>query len=321
MKKKLFAIVAILLVIAITAAGCAQDADPPAADADRPLVVGYAQSNPFGPWKVAQNVSIQEAVEAQGWTFLYAEAIDDIAKQVADIEDFVNRGVDFILVSPMEMYGLQPGLDAAREAGIPVIIIDREIDATPGVDFLTFIGADFYLEGQLAGQHVAENFPGARVVEITGTPASSVARDRGAGFHSAIEGVAEVISTQNGDFSRQVSERAITNVVQAIGIENIDVIFAQSDEVALGVIAGLQSLGIRMGEDVHLVSIDGQKLIIDRIKAGEWEITVLCSPHHGPPAVEVILNYLAGETIPPAVIMPGFVFNAENAEEYYHKGI
>ena len=320
-KSKIIQLIALIIAVLILAAACATPDKPAAPSAEKKFVVAYCQGESTSAWKLAQNDSMKKAIEGQGWEFRFADAGGSTPKQVADVEDFVNQGVDYICVSPREMDGLQPALDAAKKAKIPVLLIDREINAKYGEDYLTFIGGDFHLEGVTAGNFIKDKWPNAKVVEITGTPATSVAMDRTNGFAEAIKGSGvTLVSQQNGDWSRATAEKVMANVAQAQK-GNFDVVYSHSDEMTFGIIVALKSAGLQPGKDVYIVSVDGQRLAIELIIEGEMAAIVECTPLHGPKAVEVIKDHLAGKTIPPKHILTGLVFDEKNAKDLLDRGV
>ena len=119
-----------------------------AEEADDEIVVAFSQMEMNNAWRVAETTSIQEEAEARGIKLIYTDANGDTAKQVSDVEDIVTQNPDVIMMAPREYDGVGPALEAAKEAGIPVLLLDREAAGEPGVDYLAFVGADFYWEGQ-----------------------------------------------------------------------------------------------------------------------------------------------------------------------------
>jgi ABC-type sugar transport system substrate-binding protein len=117
--------------------------------------VGFAQTESNNPWRLAQTASMKAEAEKLGWQLVYTDAAGSAAKQVADVNSMIAQGVDAIFLSPREEKPLIPAVMAAKKAGIPLFLIDRNVDASlakPGVDYVTFIGSDFVLEGKQAGE-------------------------------------------------------------------------------------------------------------------------------------------------------------------------
>src|SRR5882724_11644575 len=144
--------------------------------------VGFAQSESNNPWRIAQTKSMQDKARELGYQLVYTDAASSAAKQVADVNSMIAQAVDLIFLSPREEKPLIPAVMAAKKAGIPVILLDRNVDqslARAGQDYVTFIGSDFIQEGQRAAEWLAKNANGrSKIIEIEGTTGSSPANDR-----------------------------------------------------------------------------------------------------------------------------------------------
>lgn len=282
------------------------------------FVVGFSQMESDNPWRIAQTASLRAEAKKRGVTLVVTDAQGQTAKQVSDVEDLIARRVDLILLAPREFEGLTPALEAARTAGIPVILIDREAAGTVGTDFVTFLGSNFVEQGRRAAEWLAQATGGkAGIVELTLTPGSSVARDRAAGFR---EGIAkhpgmEIIASQTGDASRAQGERVMQNLAQSLGAR-ITAVYAHNDEMALGAIQALRAAGRRPGEDVVVVSIDGQRAALEAIKAGTLGATVESNPRFGPLAFDTIEKVRSGAPVPPKILIPDRLFDKANAAQF-----
>ena len=282
------------------------------------IVVAFSQMEMNNAWRVAETNSIQEEAEARGIKLIYTDANGDTAKQVSDVEDIVTQKPDVILMAPREYDGVGPALEAAKEAGIPVLLLDREAAGVPGEDYLAFVGADFYWEGQECAKKLVERFgteEEVNVVQITGTPGSSVAIDRQKGFEEELAKYDNfnIIATQNGEFTRSIAQSAMENIIQAQGDE-IDAVFGHDDECAIGAIQALKAAGLKPGEDIAVVGVGGFKDACVSIQNGEMDGTVLCSPWFGPTAFDLVEKIVAGEEIDTKVVNPGYMIDASNVE-------
>src|ERR1700691_4787840 len=153
--------------------------------------VGFAQTEMNNPWRLAQTKSMQDEAKKLGWQLVYTDAAGSAAKQVADVNSMIAQGVDAIFLSPREEKPLIPAVMAAKKAGIPVFLIDRNVDqslAKPGVDYVSFIGSAFVLAGKMAGKCWEEETSGkANIPESGGSPGSPPANDRKTGFDGVIK--------------------------------------------------------------------------------------------------------------------------------------
>ena len=139
--------------------------------------VGFAQTESNNPWRLAQTASMKDEAAKRGAQLVYTDAAGSAAKQVADVNSMIAQGVDFIFLPPREEKPLIPAVMNAKKAGIPVLLIDRNVDpslAKPGVDFLAFIGSNFVQEGQRVGDWTIKKTGGkGKIIELEGSVGAS----------------------------------------------------------------------------------------------------------------------------------------------------
>src|SRR4028119_124448 len=241
----------ILLSIALVLVGCERKPVGTSASVEgvgsggRKKVVGFSQMENNGPWRIAETKSMSDEAAKRGYELVATDAQTQTSKQISDVEDMVARKVDAIFLAPREFEGLAGALAAAKQAKIPVVLIDREAAGTPGQDYVTFIGSNFVEEGQRVGEWTVKNTNGkAGVVILEGTAGSSVALDRNKGFMDAIKASPDikVLASQTANFTRAEGQKVMENLIQAHG-KNITVVYAHNDEMALGAIQALKAAG------------------------------------------------------------------------------
>ena len=282
------------------------------------FVVGFSQMESDNPWRIAQTKSLRDEAAKRGVELVVTDAQGQTAKQVSDVEDLIARRVNIILLAPREFEGLAPALQAAKEAKIPVVLIDREAAGTPGEDFVTFLGSNFVEQGKRAAEWLAKETNGqANIVELTGTPGSSVASDRAKGFKDEIAKYPgmKILASQTGDFSRATAQRVMQNIAQSLG-KQITAIYAHNDEMALGAIEAIKAAGLKPGADVTVVSIDGQRAALEAIQRGELGATVESNPRFGPIAFETIEQIRQGQQVPPKKLITDRFFDRTNAAQF-----
>ena len=226
--------------------------------------------------------------------------------------------MNIILLAPREFEGLAPALQAAKQANIPVVLVDREAAGTAGTDYVTFLGSNFIEQGQRAAEWLAKATNGkANIVELSGTPGASVAADRAKGFRDGIAKYPgmKILASQTGNFTRAQGERVMQNLAQSLGPQ-ITAVYAHNDEMALGAIQALKSAGRKPGQDVIVVSIDGQKAALEAIIAGELGATVESNPRFGPLAFETIEKFRAKQPIPTKILLTDRLFDKSNAAQF-----
>ena len=282
--------------------------------------VGFAQTESNNPWRLAQTKSMQDEAAARGWQLVYTDAAGSAAKQVADVNSMIAQGVDLIFLAPREEKPLIPAIMAAKGAGIPVILLDRNVDqslAKPGEDYVTFIGSNFIEEGQRIAEYlVGLDLDKKTIIELEGTVGSSPANDRKKGFDDVIAQHPDfqIVASQSGDFARDKGRQVAETLLQAHPDANV--IYAHNDEMAIGAIAALEAAGRTAGRDDCLVfSIDGGREAVQLVVDGKIEAVVECNPRFGPKAFDTAIAYANGETIPAVIINPDEMYTPENAAD------
>ena len=321
LKSLAFVAAASLMSGALVFSGCARKGGGGAAGGK--MVVGFSQMENDGPWRIAETASMQDEAKkrADKYEMIISDAQNKTSKQVSDVEDLVARGVKAIFLAPREFEGLAPALQAAKEANIPVFLVDREAAGTPGVDYVTVLKSDFVEEGKRAAEWLIKETGGkANIVELTGTAGSSVARDRSQGFWDALKDHPEMkkLVSQTADFNRAIALNVMGNIIQAQG-KAINVVYAHNDEMALGAIQALKAAGMKPGTEILIVSIDGQKSALQAIINGEMNVSVECNPRFGPLAFDALEKHLAGEKLPPQIINQDRFFDKSNAAQFVNE--
>jgi galactofuranose transport system substrate-binding protein len=283
-----------------------------------PLRVGFSQVENANPWRIAQTISLIEEAEARGIELVYADAEGRTDKQLEDVKYLLAQDIDYLIFDPREYIESAPALEFARDAGVPVILIDRGVLGEAGIDYLTRIATDFTMEGRRAAEWLIEHRGDEplRIVEVTGTPGSSAAIDRQQGFRSVIDQYPQhtVAVSVTADFLRAESQRVMENIIQSTSGQ-FEAVFAHNDEMAIGVTQALKNAGIQPGRDVTVVGIDGARDAVKAIIAGEMGATVIVNPFYGPITFDVIERLEAGEHVPEFILIEDGVIDATNAKE------
>jgi ribose transport system substrate-binding protein len=283
--------------------------------------VGFAQTESNNPWRLAQTASMKDEAAKRGCQLVYTDAASSAAKQVSDVNSMIAQGVDFIFLPPREEKPLIPAVMNAKKAGIPVLLVDRNVDpslAKAGEDFLAFIGSDFILEGQrVADWTIAKTGGKGKIIELEGSVGASPANDRKKGFDDTVKAKApglEIVASQSGDFARDKGRQVAETLLQAH--PDATVVYAHNDEMALGAIAAIEAAGKVPGKDILVVSIDGEKDAVQAIIEGKMGCSCECNPRFGPAAFDILYKYAAGEKIPPMIINPDHFYDASNAKDF-----
>ena len=291
-----------------------------AAEKKDKYVIGMSQCNLGEPWRVAMNDQIAMAAEKHPeFEVIFADAAQDNSKQMADIENFVQMGVDLIITSPNEATPLTNAVSAAYDAGIPVILLDRKID---GDKYTQFIGADNVDMGRIAGEYIADTLlpDGGKVCEIKGLEGTSGGIDRDNGFREGIKknDKIEIVAVNNADWLR---EKAITVAEEMLQTnDEIDLFLALNDPMAEGAYIAAKNAG-REG-DILFVGFDGLPTPDGGIRSvmdGRLSMTQVY-PTGGTEAIESAYQLLVeGKELDKTLTLTSEIVTPDNAEELLEK--
>ena len=294
------------------------------ADAQDSFLIGMSQANKGEPWRQAMNDQLEAAAEAHPeLELVFADAAQNNAKQVADVENFLQQGIDLLIISPNEAAPLTDVVAKAYDQGIPVIVLDRKVN---GDKYTMWIGADNVFIGQKAGERAAaycteRNLTPCNVLEIRGLEGATPAKERGDGFRAGIAANpnVEIIASQNADWLR---EKAIP-VSQAMFQANPDVhvLYAHNDPMAEAAIISAENAGLNLDE-ILFIGIDALPTPdggIRSVMEGRIDVTYVY-PTGAAEAIDWAVRILMNEEQPPKEVVLGTEeVTAENAEEVYAK--
>ena len=281
-------------------------------------VVGFSQSEKeVNPFRIAETESMRsEAKQRNVKELVYTNANSQASKQISDIRDMIAQDVDAIVVAPLLEEGMDPALNAAKEAGVPVFLIDRETAGTPCEDYITFMGSNFFKQGKQAADLLADfTNEKAQVAVLEGTPGASVTIDRTEGFEQQLKQYPnmEIVASQTGEFLRTKGQTVMEQLIQSN--PDINAVYAENDEMALGAIQALKDAGKDPGTDVKVVSIDGTRQAVQAIITGDINAVIETNPRFGPLAFDTFEKFLAGKPIPQKIIVQDDIYTKENAQE------
>lgn len=255
-----------------------------------------------------------EAEAIGGIALVETDGENSTPKQTADVEAAITRGVDGIIISPLDAVAMAPALQAAVDAGIPVVTIDRRVDGVPRI--LSHVGADNVIGGEAQGQLIVDRFPdGATIVNLQGQPGSSPAIDRNKGVHNVLDGMAdkyEFVAEQTANFARA---EAVT-VTEAIlaGLDSLpDVIVAANDDMALGALQVVQEQGL----DIGVIGFDALPEALASVRDGGLLATIEQFPGgQSRAATQTLVNYLRDGTQPdPLNLLSPIAITADNIDQ------
>lgn len=273
--------------------------------------IGLSISTLNNPFFVSLRDGAQQAADEAGVELIISDAQNDAATQQDDVQNFVTQQVDAILVNPVDSEAVVPAVQAANQADIPVIALDR---GAAGGEIATLIASDNVEGGRLAGEELIELVGSGPVAQLEGIPGASPTRNRGQGFEEAInaQDAVELVASQTANFDRAEGLNVTENVLQSS--PEIKGIFAQNDEMALGAV---RALGNRAGTDVKIVGFDAVEDALKAIQDGKMNATVAQQPDRiGSLGVENAMKVIEGESVDENIPVPVKLVTEENVSEF-----
>ena len=273
--------------------------------------IGLSVSTLNNPFFVSLRDSAQQAADDAGAELVVSDAQNDTAQQQDDVQNFISQQVSAILVNPVDSDAVVPAVEAANDAGIPVIALDRKAS---GGDVVATIASDNVQGGRMAGEELIRLVGSGNVAQLEGIPGTDPARDRGQGFQEAIDtqSSVKVVASQTADFDRSEGLTVTENIMQA----NSDIkgIFAQNDEMALGAV---QALGDQAGDDVKIAGFDGGEDALNAIQDGTMNATIAQQPDKmGSLGVETAISVINGESVEENIPVEVNLVTQDNVSEF-----
>jgi ribose transport system substrate-binding protein len=285
--------------------------EPAARQATPSFVVGMSQCNLGEPWRVQMNADIKKAADQHPeLEVIFKDAQNDTLRQRAHIEEFVSAGVDLLMVSPLEAAPLTEPVAKAYQAGIPVVVLDRQV---MGDQYTVFIGADNVLIGRAAGEWIVETLGGkGNVVELKGLMTSTPGQERHQGFIEAIQGTdIKVIFEADMKWLEPNARKEMESALARF--DDIDLVYAHNDPAAHG--AYLAASAMDRQDDITFVGIDGLPQEGQAYVGQGILDACLEYPTGGSEAVDVAIKLLNGESVPKTITVASRYFTPENIEQ------
>jgi len=322
-----------LAIICLGFPGCKKSAEK-SDTVSGSFILGFSQIGAESAWRGCHTRSVQDAAAAAGVQLLYFNAEQKQENQIKAIRSFIAYQVDVIAFVPIVSNGWELVLNEAREAGIPILICDREINVINESLYAGFIGTNSLKQGQSAAEFLLKKYSSenigkplgvsrdrypfdhpVRIVELSGTEGSSVAINRALGFREIIDRhhtengspKFEIIYSESGDFLRSKGYELMYSILETL--KDIDVIYSHNDSMTLGVIDAMKERGIKPGTDIVIVTIDAEQAAIDALALGEVNCVVECNPKQGNEILRLASMLAGGESIPRVTYMNEDVFS------------
>lgn len=279
------------------------------------MVMCYPQLGAESDWRTANTASFKDQAATDGFQLVFSDAQQKQENQISAVRACIQQGVSVIALPPVVEDGWDAVLTEAKNAGIPVIIVDRSVSADSSL-YVSHIGSDMKLEGERAAEEFNKKFPdGAKILELSGTTGSGAAVGRAEGFRAKLNANIEIIDSQTGNFTRAEAVPVMQAFLQKYKAgTDFQGIFIHNDDMGLGAIEALKAAGVNPG-DLFLVSVDGTRGGFQAMIDGWFQADVECNPLLGPQVAEMSLKLMNGQPIDREVLTNETVYYPDNAAE------
>jgi len=273
-----------------------------AANSSSKKVIGFAQVGAESGWRTAETDSIKSIPTLDSnFDLKFSDGQQKQENQIKAIRSFIAQKVDLIALDPVVETGWDTVLKEAKDAKIPVVIVDRKVTVSDDSLYKCFLGSDMVAEGKKAAQILIDQFgkdAALNIAELQGTVGSTAMVGRQQGFNDAIKDCPnyKIIKSQTGDFTRAKGKEVMEAFLKSDG-DKINVLWSHNDDMAMGAIQAIEEYGKKPGKDIFIVSVDGIKDIFQAMVDGKANATVECNPLLGPQLLEVAKNILDSKEV------------------------
>ncbi|MGW7491172.1 ABC transporter substrate-binding protein [Streptomyces sp. NPDC054786] len=278
--------------------------------------VGFSQSEKeANPFRIAETASIKAEAERRGIQLLTANAQSQFSRQISDVQDLLAKGVDLLVIAPLNSDGWEPVLRAAAARHVPLVTIDRKINAKACKDYVSFIGSDFVAQGRRAADRMIEATGGKGDIAILlGAAGNNVTTERTKGFEDRIKAKApglKVVFRQTGDFAREKGQQVTEQLIQSK--PGITGIYAENDEMGLGAVNALKGAGKKAGA-AKIVTVDGTRNAVQGIVDGWIDGVIESNPRFGPLAFRTLQDFTQGKKVSQDIVIRDRAYTGDNAK-------
>jgi galactofuranose transport system substrate-binding protein len=317
--RKLLSLPVLAGIAALALTACSREAPAAKGSAEKPaakktMKVGFAQTGAESAWRTANSESMKAEAAKRGIDLKFSDAQGKQENQIRAVRSFITQGVDAIVIAPIVETGWDPVLQEAKRAHIPVILTDRTIKTDDESLYTCFIGSDFYKEGEMAADWLAQHAGKGNIVELQGTPGSAPANERRKAFADGIKKYPDlkIIDSQSGNFERSGGKQVMEAFLKKHG-HDINIVYAHNDDMALGAAQAIEEAGLKPGKDITMISIDAIHEGVQAVADGRLNCVVECNPLFGPKVYDTVEKILAGEQVPKKSYNKDELFDATNA--------
>lgn len=323
-KKYLRISVLILMTAVLLSAGCGKDETE---EKKENIVVGFSQVGSESSWRVANSESMKEALsERNGYELIFDDAKQKQENQYKAIRTFIQQQVDYIVLAPITEKGWDDVLYEAKEAGIPVIIVDRQVDVADDSLYVSLVGSDFQKESENAMDWLQDELSERgreneeiNILHIRGTDGATAQIYRSKGLNNAVlqNDNWNIAAVLDGEYTEAKAYELTKEYLEANPNVRIDVIYSENDNMTFGVLKAFDEMELAYGgeDETIVISFDAVKSSLERCLAGDINLCVECNPLHGPRVANLISQIEEGNIPQKKSFVGETFFTRENLSE------
>ncbi|MBN9393134.1 MAG: ABC transporter substrate-binding protein [Chloroflexi bacterium] len=280
------------------------------------LTLCFPQLGAESDWRTANTASMKETASTLGIKQLvFSDAQQKQENQISAMRACIQQGVNVIALPPVVEDGWDAVLTEAKNANIPVIVVDRSVSADKSL-YAAHIGSDMVLEGERAAAEFNKQLPnGGAILELSGTTGSGAAVGRAKGLRNKLNSNIKILDSQTGNFTRAeavpVMQAFLKKYKPGTDFQGI---FMHNDDMGIGAIEALKGAGVKPG-DLKIVSVDGTRGGFQAMVDGWFQADVECNPLLGPQVFDMALKLMNGQQIDKEVLTNETVYYPDKAKE------
>ena len=309
-KRTLLGLILSVVMVVTMLGGCGgasnnktSSGDGGSGDGNDLITVGFSQVGAESDWRTANTESMKSTfTEANGYRLIFDDAQQKQENQLKAIRNFIQQEVDYIVLAPVTESGWDAVLKEAKDADIPVIIVDRMVDVSDDSLYTAWVGSNFKLEGQkacawLKAYQDAKKIDKINIVDIQGTIGASAQIGRTEALNEAVKANGwNLLAQQTGEFTQAKGQEVMESMLKQY--KDINVVYCENDNEAFGAIDAIEAAGKTVGPDgdILVMSFDTTKAGITDTQSGKIILNTECNPLHGPRVEEIIKTLESGGT-------------------------
>lgn len=305
-KKPIYKILLCMLLLTVTSCGAAEEEKTESFDEKKYINVGFSQLGAESDWRVANTESIRNSLSREeGFELMFDDAQQKQDKQIMAIRNFAQQEVDAIVLAPVMETGWDTVLQETKDANIPVIVVDRMVDVSDTNLFTAWIGSDFKKEGRLACEWLKSYTEKKgiapeelHIVDIQGTLGASAQIGRTNGLNEAASKYGwDIIDAVPADYTQTKGKEVMQRLLAEH--DNINVVYAENDNEAIGAIEAIEEAGKVVGTDIEngnilVISFDAAHSGLSKVLEGKIALDVECNPLQGEYIKDTINEVISG---------------------------